>query len=88
MTIDSLGERLITGGFDYELKMWDFHTMDKTLQYYRAISPCESHQLRSIEFSPGNDMLLIASGSCQGKVISRDGEINLERMQLNDVFLF
>jgi hypothetical protein len=75
LTIDSNGERLISGGFDYELKMWDFPTMDKTLKYYRAISPCESHQLRSIEFSPANDMLLIASGSCQGKVISRDGKI-------------
>ena len=69
-----MGERLISGGFDYQLKMWDFPTMDKSVQYHRAISPCESHQLRSIEFSPGNDMLLIASGSCQGKVINRDGE--------------
>ncbi len=75
LTIDSNGERLISGGFDYELKMWDIPTMNKTLQYYRAISPCESHQLRSIEFSPANDMLLIASGSCQGKVISRDGKM-------------
>jgi WD40 repeat protein len=77
--MDTNGERLITGGFDYELKMWDFPTMDKTLQYYRAISPCESHQLRSIEFSPANDMLLIASGSCQGKVISRDGKYKISQ---------
>ena len=74
LTLDTVGERLISGGFDYQMKMWDFPTMDKSLQYHRAISPCESHQLRSIEFSPGNDMLLIASGSCQGKVINRDGK--------------
>ncbi|CAF1036585.1 unnamed protein product [Adineta ricciae] len=73
LTIDSKGERLISGGFDYELKMWDFHDMDKSIQSSRAISPCESHQLRSIEFSPASDMLVIASGNCQGKVISRDG---------------
>ena len=74
LSIDTQGERLVSGGFDYQMKMWDFATMDKTVQYHRAISPCESHQLRSIEFSPGNDMLLIASGSCQGKVINRDGK--------------
>jgi hypothetical protein len=69
--------------------MWDFPTMDKTLQYYRAISPCESHQLRSIEFSPANDMLLIASGSCQGKVISRDGKIKNKQLYLTIIlFLF
>ncbi len=56
--------------------------MDKTLKYNRAISPCESHQLRSIEFSPANDMLLIASGSCQGKVISRDGKIQKKNFDL------
>lgn len=89
LTIDSTGERLVSGGFDYELKMWDFPTMDKTLQYYRAISPCESHQLRSIEFSPANDMLLIASGSCQGKVISRDGKIKNKQLYLTIIlFLF
>ena len=31
LTIDSKGERLISGGFDYELKMWDFHDMDKSI---------------------------------------------------------
>ncbi|CAF1116459.1 unnamed protein product [Adineta steineri] len=86
LTIDSNGERLISGGFDYELKMWDFPTMDKKLQYSRAISPCESHQLRSIEFSPGNDMLLIASGSCQGKVITRDGK-NMYECVRGDMYL-
>ncbi|CAF1549117.1 unnamed protein product, partial [Adineta steineri] len=86
LTIDSNGERLISGGFDYELKMWDFPTMDKKLQYSRAISPCESHQLRSIEFSPGNDMLLIASGNCQGKVITRDGK-NMYECVRGDMYL-
>ncbi|CAF2596205.1 unnamed protein product [Rotaria sp. Silwood2] len=86
LTTDSNGERLISGGFDYELKMWDFPTMDKTLQYSRAISPCESHQLRSIEFSPGSDMLLIASGSCQAKVISRDGK-NMYECVRGDMYL-
>jgi len=76
----------VSGGFDYELKMWDFPTMDKTLKYYRAISPCESHQLRSIEFSPASDMLLIASGSCQGKVISRDGK-NMYECVRGDMYL-
>lgn len=66
--------------------MWDFPTMNKTVQYYRAISPCESHQLRSIEFSPGSDMLLIASGSCQGKVISRDGK-NMYECARGDMYL-
>lgn len=84
-----MGERLISGGFDYQMKMWDFPTMDKSLQYHRAISPCESHQLRSIEFSPGNDMLLIASGSCQGKVINRDGKKRIfdkKKRQLDSSF--
>ncbi|CAM4813513.1 unnamed protein product [Rotaria magnacalcarata] len=86
LTVDTNGERLISGGFDYELKMWDFPTMDKSLKYSRAISPCESHQLRSIEFSPGSDMLLIASGSCQAKVISRDGK-NMYECVRGDMYL-
>ncbi|UJR22908.1 hypothetical protein I4U23_025936 [Adineta vaga] len=86
LTLDTNGERLISGGFDYELKMWDFPVMNKSLQYARAISPCESHQLRSIEYSPASDMLVIASGSCQGKVITRDGK-NMYECVRGDMYL-
>ncbi len=41
ITIDSNGGRLATGGYDYEVKLWDFGGMDSSLKSFRTTQPCE-----------------------------------------------
>ncbi|CAF4566667.1 unnamed protein product, partial [Didymodactylos carnosus] len=73
LTLDPGGLRMITGDFNYEMKMWDFSAMDKNLRSFRTLQPCEAHQLKTIEYSPVGDMILVISGNCQAKVLDREG---------------
>jgi len=73
MTLDAPGARLITAGYDYEVKFWDFNTMDSNLRSFRNLTPMESHGIRTIGYSAAGDMVLIAAGNAQAKVLDRDG---------------
>jgi len=39
--LDVSGARLVTGGYDYDVKLWDFAGMDASLQSFRKCTPCE-----------------------------------------------
>eukprot|EP00795_Rhopilema_esculentum_P006823 gene6823-12416_t len=64
MTLDPSGSRLVTAGYDYEMKFWDFNTMDVHLKPFRSLTPMESHGIRTIRYSAAGDM---------AKVLDRDG---------------
>ena len=73
LTLDSNGTRMITGGYDETMKMFDFSSMDKNFQPFRTIQPCPGRLLRAIEYKTNNDMILIIPGDCQAIVVNRDG---------------
>ncbi|MEJ1275755.1 WD repeat domain 70 [Cricetulus griseus] len=71
--LDPSGARLVTGGYDYDVKFWDFAGMDASFKAFRSLQPCECHQIKSLQYSNTGDMILVVSGSSQAKVIDRDG---------------
>lgn len=71
--LDPSGARLVTGGYDYEVKLWDFAGMDASLQAFRTLQPCECHQIKSLQYSATGDVILCVAGSAQAKVLDRDG---------------
>ncbi|CAO2629987.1 WD repeat-containing protein 70 [Lemmus lemmus] len=71
--LDPSGSRLVTGGYDYGVKFWDFAGMDASRKAFRSLQPCECHQIKSLQYSNTGDMILVVSGSSQAKVIDRDG---------------
>ena len=73
LALDPAGARLVTGGFDYEIKMYDFNGMDSNKRAFRSLTPFECHQIRSCAFSCSGDQILICSGSAQAKIFDRDG---------------
>jgi hypothetical protein len=73
LTLDSNGIRMITGGHDETMKMFDFTSMDKNFQSFRTIQPCPGRLLRAIEYSANNDMILVVPGDCQAIVLNREG---------------
>ncbi|CAF2726209.1 unnamed protein product [Rotaria sp. Silwood2] len=81
LTLDSNGMRMITGGHDETMKMFDFTSMDKNFQAFRTIKPCPGRLLRTIEYSANNDMILIVPGDCQAIVLNREGT----RLEVFDV---
>jgi hypothetical protein len=77
LTLDSNGIRMITGGHDETMKMFDFTSMDKNFQPFRTLQPCPGRLLRAIEYSANNDMILIIPGDCQAIVVNREGTKNI-----------
>ncbi|CAL8086980.1 unnamed protein product [Calicophoron daubneyi] len=72
--VDPAGARVATGGFDFDVKMWDFGGMDRTCRPFKVFRPCEEHQIKHLEFSPSGEYLLAISGSAQAQIVSRDGD--------------
>jgi len=73
LALDPSGARVISGGVDYDLKLWDFAGMDPSLRSFRKIRPCESHVLNHLEYSSTGDKILVVAGNAQPKVLDRDG---------------
>ncbi|KAL9970616.1 hypothetical protein ACROYT_G023023 [Oculina patagonica] len=73
LALDPSGSRLVTGGYDYEIKFWDFNAMDASRRAFRTLQPFECHQIKSIQYSITGDAILVAAGNAQAKVIDRDG---------------
>ncbi|KAM8743860.1 WD repeat-containing protein 70 isoform 2-T2 [Acanthopagrus schlegelii] len=71
--LDPSGARLVTGGYDYDVRFWDFAGMDQALQAFRSLQPCECHQIKSLQYSMTGDVILVVSGNAQAKVLDRDG---------------
>ncbi len=67
---------------DYEVKLWDFAGMDSSLKSFRSLRPCESHVIKSLEFSSTGDKLLVVAGSAQVAIA------NIEFIQTKNVSLF
>jgi hypothetical protein len=45
LALDTSGSRLLSGGFDYQLKFWDFNGMTSDLLSFRTLEPVEGHQV-------------------------------------------
>uniref|UniRef100_A0A6Q2ZPK5 WD repeat-containing protein 70 n=1 Tax=Esox lucius TaxID=8010 RepID=A0A6Q2ZPK5_ESOLU len=73
LALDPSGARLVTGGYDFDVRFWDFAGMDAALNAFRTIQPCECHQIRSLQYSITGDVILVVSGNAQAKVLDRDG---------------
>ncbi|XP_064625112.1 WD repeat-containing protein 70-like [Lineus longissimus] len=73
LALDPSGARLVSGSYDYDLKLWDFAGMDARLQFFRTLRPCECHQIKSVEYSMTGDAILVVAGNAQPKIYDRDG---------------
>ncbi|XP_049850931.1 WD repeat-containing protein 70-like [Schistocerca gregaria] len=67
------GHRLVSGGYDYALRFWDFNTMSRNLQSFRTLEPCGNYLIHSVEWNKSGDKILLGSASPQAKILDREG---------------
>lgn len=73
LAIDPAGSRCATGG--HYLKQYDFAGMDQLRTGpFQTLQVQEGHVIQDVCYSNTGDRLLVATGSAQPKVVSRDGE--------------
>ncbi|OMJ13942.1 WD repeat-containing protein 70 [Smittium culicis] len=83
---DNSGSRMITGGYDYLVKFWNFGAMDSSLRSFREIEPTEGNQINDLKFSYNGEMFLTATGSPRAKIFDRDG-ILINEYKRGDMYI-
>ncbi|KAL5863755.1 hypothetical protein ACOSQ3_001269 [Xanthoceras sorbifolium] len=73
LAVDHSGSRVLSGSYDYTVRMYDFQGMNSRLQSFRQLEPSEGHQVRTLSWSPTSDRFLCVTGSAQAKIYDRDG---------------
>lgn len=73
LAVDHSGSRVLSGSYDYTVRMYDFQGMNAQLQSFRQLEPSEGHQIRGLSWSPTADRFLCVTGSAQAKIYDRDG---------------
>ena len=71
LAMDPSGARLASGGYDYNVKFYDFAGMDATFQSFRQMTPCESHIMKDVCYSNSGDALLVVAANCQVSVLQQ-----------------
>lgn len=78
MSCDPSGARLATGSIDSSLSFWNFAGIDTSMRSFRTLQPSENYPVRALCYSVTGDMILVACGNSQAKVLDRDGVEKLE----------
>ncbi|RVX19374.1 WD repeat-containing protein 70 [Vitis vinifera] len=73
LAVDHSGSRVLSGSYDYTVRMYDFQGMNSRLASFRQLEPFEGHQVRNLSWSPTSDRFLCVTGSAQAKIYDRDG---------------
>lgn len=73
LAVDPTGSRVLSGSYDYTVRMFDFQGMNSRLSSFRDFEPVEGHQVRNLSWSPTADRFLCVTGSAQAKIYDRDG---------------
>ncbi|KFK40411.1 hypothetical protein AALP_AA3G370200 [Arabis alpina] len=86
LAVDNAGARVLSGSYDYTVRMYDFQGMNSRLQSFRQIEPSEGHQVRSLSWSPTSGQFLCVTGSAQAKIFDRDG-LTLGEFMKGDMYI-
>ncbi|GAB2234475.1 hypothetical protein Droror1_Dr00003729 [Drosera rotundifolia] len=73
LAVDHTGSRVLSGSYDYSVRMYDFQGMNARLASFRQFEPFEGHQVRALSWSPTSGYFLCVTGSAQAKIYDRDG---------------
>ncbi|XP_057548839.1 uncharacterized protein LOC130827205 isoform X1 [Amaranthus tricolor] len=73
LAVDHSGSRVLSGSYDYTVRMYDFQGMKRDLSSFRQLEPFEGHQVRTLSWSPTAGFFLCVTGSAQAKIYDRDG---------------
>ncbi|KAL9261513.1 WD repeat-containing protein [Drosera capensis] len=73
LAVDHTGSRVLSGSYDYSVRMYDFQGMNARLASFRQFEPFEGHQVRALSWSPTSGYFLCVTGSAQAKIYDRNG---------------
>ena len=73
LAIDREGTKMISGGLDYQLKIYDFDTMNQNLRPFKDFKPFDGHPITALSWCPTSSHFLVCCPNNQARVYSFDG---------------
>ncbi len=73
LTMDRVGDRLLTGSTDTWIKFYNFSTMDASMKSFKRLEPMEGIPIRELAFSTSGDKFLLVTTAPFVKLYDRDG---------------
>jgi WD40 repeat protein len=67
LDVDRAGARVITGGMDYRVHLYDFNGMKADCRPFRELMPHDGHPVHALSFSPSGDAFLAVTGEPRPK---------------------
>ena len=73
LSINREGSKMVSGGLDYRMKIWDFTTMNRNLKPFKDFKPFDGHPVRTLSFNPNGTHFLCCCGNNQAKIYNSEG---------------
>eukprot|EP01061_Rhynchopus_euleeides_P040779 TRINITY_DN702_c0_g2_i1.p1 TRINITY_DN702_c0_g2~~TRINITY_DN702_c0_g2_i1.p1 ORF type:complete len:451 (+),score=173.25 TRINITY_DN702_c0_g2_i1:182-1354(+) len=86
LAIDPTAQRLLTGGLDYRVNIWQFTTMDSSLRSMKSHEPHEGYPINDLSFSPSGERYVASINHLRPLIFSRDGK-ELSEFVAGDVYV-
>jgi hypothetical protein len=80
--VERSGARVVTGGMDYQVCLYDFNGMKSDGRPFRELMPQEGHPVHAVSYSPSGDAFLVVTGEPRAKVCT--GAMPLPLHEQND----
>lgn len=73
-TFNNSGTRFAAGGYDCEVRLWDFDALDpRRPQTICSSQPCGQVIIKNLDYTYDDELILVISGSCQAVIMAKDG---------------
>ena len=86
IAVDRTGTRLVTGGLDYNVKLWHFSGMDSNFRPFKTHTPFDGYPLNDLCFSSSGETYVASLSHRRPMIFSRDGA-ELKEFATGDVYI-
>jgi len=81
IALDPKGVRMLTGSNDYNVRMWDFNGMNKSMNSFRILEPYEGQPINALSYNVEGSEYLVCTMGAQARIYDRDGRDVLETVK-------
>jgi WD repeat-containing protein 70 len=68
LDVDRSGARVVTGGMDYNVCIYDFNGMKSDCRPFRELMPHDGHPVNALSYSPSGEHFICVTGEPRSKV--------------------
>ena len=77
LAFNKAGTRFVSGGHDFEVKIWDFRPAARLKPVViGSVQPSCGAVIKQVEFSPDDQSVLVVAANCQAVVMGKDGLVD------------